>query len=200
LFVRGKNGKSKEIKPTCEKKLKVLLVGVGIVICSPPNVMSMFHHSNKSKMLSLQSPSNVVSSITKRLAFTGKHQVQRSHNSNPMKKTRTQSSAASATTKGSVVKSSTKPMQIETATKTKLQKKQTQTKGSAAAISTKVSGEKLMLDKPNACTIDWTDSKVKMLETMKYQKANNIEQTQESMITFLANQFKPVDIKVALPR
>jgi hypothetical protein len=36
-----------------------------------------------------------------------------------------------------------------------------------------------------------------MLETMKYQKANNIEQTQESMITFLANQFKPVDIKVA---
>jgi hypothetical protein len=36
-----------------------------------------------------------------------------------------------------------------------------------------------------------------MLETMKYQKANNIERTQESMITFLATQFKPVDIKVA---
>jgi hypothetical protein len=32
---------------------------------------------------------------------------------------------------------------------------------------------------------------------MKYQQANNIEQTQESMITFLASQFKPVDIKVA---
>jgi hypothetical protein len=32
---------------------------------------------------------------------------------------------------------------------------------------------------------------------MKYQKANNIERTQESMITFLASQFKPVDIKVA---
>jgi hypothetical protein len=32
---------------------------------------------------------------------------------------------------------------------------------------------------------------------MKYQKANNIEQTQERMITFLASQFKPGDIKVA---
>jgi hypothetical protein len=32
---------------------------------------------------------------------------------------------------------------------------------------------------------------------MKYQKANNIERTQERMITFLANQFKPVDVKVA---
>jgi hypothetical protein len=35
------------------------------------------------------------------------------------------------------------------------------------------------------------------LETMKYQKANNVEQTQESMITFFTSQFKPVDIKVA---
>jgi hypothetical protein len=48
-----------------------------------------------------------------------------------MKKTKTQLSAADATTKGSVLKSSTKPMQNETATKTKLQKKQIQTKGSA---------------------------------------------------------------------
>jgi hypothetical protein len=88
-------------------------------------------------------------------------------------------------------------MQNETATKMKLQKKQMQTKGSAAAISTKVSGEKLMLDNVNACTTDWTNSKVTILETMKYQKANNIEQTQESMTTFLANQFKPVGIKVA---
>jgi hypothetical protein len=32
---------------------------------------------------------------------------------------------------------------------------------------------------------------------MKYPKANSIEQTQESMIIFLASQFKPVDIKVA---
>ncbi len=91
-------------------------------------------------------------------------------------------------------------MQNETATKTELQKKQMKIKGSAAAISTKVSGEKLMLDNLNACTIDWTDSKVTMLENKKYQKANNIEQTQESMITFLANQFKPVDVKVALLR
>jgi hypothetical protein len=179
--------------------LKVLLVGVGIVICSPPNVMSKFHHSNKSKMLSLQLLSNVVSSITKRLAFTEKHQVQCSHNFDPIKKTRTKLSTTGATTTGSVVKLSTKPAHNETATKTKLQKKQTQTKGSAAAISTKVFGEKLMLDKLNACAIDLTDFKVTMLETMKYEKANNIEQTQESMITFLANQFKPVDIKVALP-
>jgi hypothetical protein len=126
-----------------------------------------------------------------------KHQVQCSPNSNPMKKTKTQLSAAGAVTKGSIVKSSTKLIQNETATKMKLQKKQMQTKGSAAAISTKVSSEKLMLDKLNAYAIDWTDSRVMALETMKYQKANNVEQTQQSMITFLANQFKPVDIKVA---
>ncbi len=54
-----------------------------------------------------------------------------------------------------------------------------------------------MMDKLNANTIDWTDSRVTTLETMKYQKANNVERTQESMITFLANLFKPVDIKVA---
>jgi hypothetical protein len=77
-------------------------------------------------------------------------------------------SAAGATTKGSVIKSSTKPTQNETATKTKLQKKQMQTKGSAAAISMKVFGEKLILDKLNAYAIDWTDSRVTMLETMKY--------------------------------
>jgi hypothetical protein len=114
-----------------------------------------------------------------------------------MKKKKTQSSTAGATTKGSVVKPSTKPTQNETAINTKLQEKQMQTKGSAAAISTKVFGEKLMFDKLNAYAIDWTDSRVTTLESMKYQKANNGEQTQESMITFLANQFKPVDIKVA---
>jgi hypothetical protein len=32
---------------------------------------------------------------------------------------------------------------------------------------------------------------------MKYPKANTVEQTKESMITFLASQFKPLDIKVA---
>jgi hypothetical protein len=101
-----------------------------------------------------------------------------------MKKTKAQSRAACAATKRSFVKSSTKPMQNETATKTKLQKKQMQTKGRAAAISTKVSSEKLTLDKLNAYAIDWTDSRVTTLETMKYQKANNVEQTQESMITF----------------
>jgi hypothetical protein len=72
-----------------------------------------------------------------------------------------------------------KPLQ-----KKELQKKQTQTKGSTAAISTEVSSEKLTLDKLNAYAIDWTDSRVTTLETMKYQKANNIEQTQESMNTF----------------
>ncbi len=87
--------------------------------------------------------------------------------------------------------------QNETAIKTKLQKKQKQAKGSTSAISTKVSGEKLMLGELNAYAIDWTDSRVLTLETMKYSKSNNIEQTQESMITFLVSQFKLVDIKVA---
>jgi hypothetical protein len=137
LVCQGKNGKSKEIKTPCGKKLKVLPIGVGIVICSPPDGMSKFHCFNKSKTFSLQSLNNVVSSIAKRLAFMGKHQVQCSPNVDPMQKTKTQSRAAGATTKGSVVNSPTKPMQNETATKTKLQKKQTQTKGSAAAISTK---------------------------------------------------------------
>jgi hypothetical protein len=90
-----------------------------------------------------------MSSIAKRLAFTGKHKVQCSHNPNPMKKTKTQSSAAGATTKVSVVKSS-KKMENETATKTKLLKKLKQTNGSATAISTKFSGEKLTLGKLNA--------------------------------------------------
>ena len=54
-----------------------------------------------------------------------------------------------------------------------------------------------MLGKLNAYAIDWTDSRVTMLKTIKYPKSNNIEWTQESMITFLASQFKPVDIKVA---
>jgi hypothetical protein len=53
-----------------------------------------------------------------------------------MKKTKTQSSAAGATTKVSVVKSSMKTTQNETATKMKLQKKQKQTKGSVTAILT----------------------------------------------------------------
>jgi hypothetical protein len=116
--------------------------------------MLKFHRSNKSKASSSQSTSNVVSSITKRLAFTGKHKVQCSHNPDWMKKTKTYSSAAGAATKVSVLMSSTKPTQHETATKTKLQEKQTQTKGSAAAISTKVSGEKLKLGKLNTYAID----------------------------------------------
>ncbi len=114
-----------------------------------------------------------------------------------MKKTKTQSSAAGAAAKVSVVKLSTKTTQHETTTKTKLKKKQKPSKGSAAAISKKVSGEKLTLGKLNAYATDWTDSTVTTLETMKYPTANNIEQTQESMITFLASQFKPLDIEVA---
>ncbi len=197
LLSGKENGKSKEVKTPDGKKLKVLPVGIGIATCLPPNVMLKFHRSNESKTLSLQSTSNVMSSIAKKLAFMGNHKVQRSHNPNPMKKAKTQSSAAGAATKVSVMKSSTKSTQNETATKMKLQNKQMQTKRSAAAISTKVSREKLTLGKLNAYTIDWTDSRVTTLETTKYQKANNIKQTQESMITLLACQFKPVDIKVA---
>jgi hypothetical protein len=83
---REKNGKSKEIKTPCGKKLKVLPVSVGIVTCFRPDVMSKFHCSNKSKTLSLQLTSNVVSRVAKRLTFTGMHKVQCSHNSDPMKK------------------------------------------------------------------------------------------------------------------
>ena len=100
---------------------------------------------------------------------------QRSPNSDPMKKKKTQSSTAGATTKDSGVKSSLKPIQNETTTKKELQKKQTQIKWSTAAISTMISGEKLTLDKLNAYAIDWTDSRVTTLETTKYQKANIIE-------------------------
>jgi hypothetical protein len=128
--------------------------------------MSKFHCSNESKTLSLQSTSDVVSSLTKKLAFTGKCQVQRSHNLDPMIKTKTQSSAAGAATKVSVVKPSTKPMQNKTATKTKLQKKQTQTKGSTGAILSKVSGKKLTLGKLNVHAIDSIDSRVTMMETI----------------------------------
>ncbi len=47
------NGKSKEVKTPGGTKLKVLPIGVGIVTCSPPDVMSKFHRSNESKTLSL---------------------------------------------------------------------------------------------------------------------------------------------------
>jgi hypothetical protein len=70
-------------------------------------------------------------------------------------------------------------MQNETTTVTMLKKKQKPTKKSTAAISTEVSGEKLMLDKLNAYTIDWTDSRVTMLETMKYPKANKLNKPRE---------------------
>jgi hypothetical protein len=74
-----KNGKSEEVKTPGGKKLKVLPAGAGIVTCSPLDVMSKSYHSNKSKTLSLQSMSDVVSSIAKRPAFTEKHKVQCSH-------------------------------------------------------------------------------------------------------------------------
>jgi hypothetical protein len=79
-------------------------------------------------MLSSQSMSNVVSSVAKRLAFTGKHKVQCSHKPDQMKKSKTQLRATGAATKVSVIKSSTKTRQNDTANKTKLQKKQKPTK------------------------------------------------------------------------
>jgi hypothetical protein len=75
-----KNGKSEEVKLPGRKKLKVLSFGAGIVTCSSPDVMSKFRRSKKSKVLSLQSMSNVLSSIAKRLAFMGKHKMQCSSN------------------------------------------------------------------------------------------------------------------------
>jgi hypothetical protein len=91
--------------------------------------------------------------------------VQCSHNPDPMKKTKTQLSTAGAATKVSVVKPSMKTMPNETTTKMKLKKKQKPTTGIAAVISTKVSGEKLMLGKLYAHAIDWMDSRVITLET-----------------------------------
>jgi hypothetical protein len=84
--------------------------------------MLKFYHSNKSKMLFLQSTSDVMSRVTKRLTFMGKHKVQRSHNPDPMRETKTQSSAAGATAKVSIVKSSAKTTQNETATKKEVAK------------------------------------------------------------------------------
>ncbi len=133
-----KNGKFEEVKIPIGKKLKVLPIGVGIVTCSPPDVMPKSHHLNELKMSSLQPTSNVVSSIANKLAFTGKHKVQCSHNPYQMKKTKTQSNAKGAMAKVSVVKLSSKSMPNETNTKMKLKKKQKPTKGSNAAISMKV--------------------------------------------------------------
>jgi hypothetical protein len=117
----------------------------------------------------------------------GKHKVQCSHNPNSMKKTKIQLSAAGIATKVSAIKSSTKTTLNENATKTKLKKKTKPAKESAAAIPTKVFDEKLTLGKLNAYAIDWTETRVTMLETMKYPKANNNEQAQESNITVLVS-------------
>jgi hypothetical protein len=43
-----------KVKTPGSKKLKVFPIGVGIVTCSQPDVMTKFHCSNKSKTLSLQ--------------------------------------------------------------------------------------------------------------------------------------------------
>jgi hypothetical protein len=56
-----------------------------------------------------------------------------------------------------------------------LKKRPNPTKGSTAVISMKISGEKLTLGRFNAYAIDWTDSRVTTLETIKYPKANNIK-------------------------
>jgi hypothetical protein len=101
LVCQRKNGKFKEAKTPGGKKLKVLHIGIGIgiVTCSPANVMLKSHHSNESRMLPLQLTSNVVFSIAKRLAFMGKHKVQCSPNPDPTKKIKTQLSTAGAAQK-----------------------------------------------------------------------------------------------------
>ena len=140
--------------------------------------------------------SNVVSSIAYRLRFTGKHKPKRPHSSDLMKKQKKPVKRRRCRDKSRCCQ----VVNVNNAKwnhyKTKLNKKQKSTKGSAAVNSTKVSDEKLTLGKLNTYTINWTDSRDTMLEIMKYPKANNIEWTQESMMTFLASCFKPVDINV----
>jgi hypothetical protein len=218
-------GKSKELKTSHRKKSKNVVAGIGVVSCSPLSCNNMTlksRCSNKSKKSLPQLRSNVVSNVAKKLAFTEKHKVHRSPNSNSTKKKtkpsvaaaamkgtfvksmkkKTKSSAAAAATKVTSVKSSTKmksnQMHISGATtKSKIIKTQKQAQMSTAANSRIVSGDKQPSNKLNAYKIDWIDSKVRTMETMKYSKAEKIDRTQGSMITFLVNQFKPSDIKVA---
>ena len=52
-------------------------------------------------------------------------------------------------------------------------------------------------NKLNAYKIDWTDKNITTAEVKKYSRFTKIKQTQQDILFFLVNQFKPCDIKIA---
>ncbi len=52
-------------------------------------------------------------------------------------------------------------------------------------------------NKLNASEIDWIDENVITSEAMKYPHLTKIKRTQLNILNFLANQFRPCDIKIA---
>ncbi len=52
-------------------------------------------------------------------------------------------------------------------------------------------------NKLNAFKIDWIDENVTTSEAMKYPHSTKIKQTQQNILNFLANQFRPCDIEIA---
>jgi hypothetical protein len=52
-------------------------------------------------------------------------------------------------------------------------------------------------NKLNAFEIDWINENVTTSEAMKYPHFTKIKQTKQNILNFLANQFRPCDIKIA---
>jgi hypothetical protein len=52
-------------------------------------------------------------------------------------------------------------------------------------------------NKLNTYEIDWTDKNITTAEAKKYSQFTKIKRTQQDILFFLANQFKPCDIKIA---
>ncbi len=52
-------------------------------------------------------------------------------------------------------------------------------------------------NKLHAFKIDWIDENVTTSEAMKYPHFTKIKPTKQNILNFLANQFRPCDIKIA---
>ncbi len=52
-------------------------------------------------------------------------------------------------------------------------------------------------NKLNAFKNDWIDENITTSEAMKYPHFTKIKQTQQNILNYLANQFRPCDIKIA---
>ena len=103
----------------------------------------------------------------------------------PVKSTKkkTKSSAAAAATTDTSAKLSIKIVPIQA------RGYNTKAKISKAHLTT--------MKKLNAYEFDWIDAGDTNVEIMKYSNADKIDRTQEIKVSFLANQFKPCDIRVA---